>query len=314
VFDKTGTLTVGKPEVVASTVLSETTPTIANPLRFASAMARHSTHPLSQAVARLSPDDITFQSWRELSGSGVEAQWNDGTELAILRLGSLQWLRQSGVLFEAAMPFEKQWMMQGATLIGFSVNGKLAALIALRDVIKPGAAEVLRELSQEKLKLYLMTGDNEVTARVIAAQAGILESNVFAQIRPEQKAELICKMQERGELVAFVGDGINDAPALKQARLGIAVSQASDIAAEAADLVLLRSDIHAIPEAIRVARASLRTIKQNLFWAFFYNSATIPLAALGFLSPVICAATMGFSDVIVIGNALRLSRRRFSRK
>ena len=133
-------------------------------------------------------------------------------------------------------------------------------------------------------------------------------------MRPEAKAELVKQLQQRGERVAFVGDGINDAPALTQADLGIAVSRASDVAREAADIVLLNSEIEAVPEALALARATLRTIRQNLFWAFFYNAAAVPLAALGFLSPVICAAAMGLSDLIVIGNALRLRRvrRRFA--
>lgn len=309
VFDKTGTLTVGKPEVVDSTVLARPASAV-EPMRLAAALARHSTHPLSQAVARLSGDEVSFQSWREIPGSGVEAQWNDGAMASVLRLGSLRWLRESGVTLQVDGEFETRWMADGATLLGLSSGNTLLSLIALRDTLKPGAADVVRELSQSNLKTYLVTGDNPGTAQAIAIQAGIPAANVFAQVRPEQKAEIIRQMQERGESVAFVGDGINDAPALKQASLGIAVSQASDIAAESADLILLRSDIHAIPEAIRLARASLRTIKQNLFWAFFYNSATIPLAALGFLSPVVCAATMGLSDVVVIGNALRLARRR----
>jgi Cu+-exporting ATPase len=132
----------------------------------------------------------------------------------------------------------------------------------------------------------------------------------MAGVRPEQKAEFVQRLQARGERVAFVGDGINDAPALTQADLGIAVGRASDVAREAADIILLRSDVEAVPAALDLARAALRVIKQNLFWAFFYNALGVPLAALGFISPVFCAAAMGLSDLIVIGNALRLLRRR----
>jgi Cu+-exporting ATPase len=158
------------------------------------------------------------------------------------------------------------------------------------------------------LKAYLVTGDNRLTASHIASQAGIAPANVFAEVRPEQKAEFVKKLQQEGRRVAFVGDGINDAPALEQADLGVAVSRASDIAREAADIILLRSDIEAVPESLGLARATLRTIHQNLFWAFFYNAIGIPLAALGFMSPILCAAAMGLSDLVVIGNALRLRR------
>src|SRR5206468_9331011 len=163
-------------------------------------------------------------------------------------------------------------------------------------------------LSRSGFKTYLLTGDNALTAAGIARQTGIPSENVFAEVRPENKAEFVKKLQAAGESVAFVGDGINDAPALEQADLGIAVSRASDIAREAADIVLLNSDIQAIPQSLGLAQASLRVIKQNLFWAFFYNAVGIPLAALGFMSPILCAAAMGLSDLVVIGNALRLLR------
>ena len=150
-----------------------------------------------------------------------------------------------------------------------------------------------------------MTGDNPLTAASIAEQAGIPTENVFSEARPEQKAEFVKKLQQQGERVAFVGDGINDAPALEQADLGIAVTRASDVAREAADIILLRSEIDAVPESLGLARAALHTIKQNLFRAFFYNALGVPLTALGFMSPVLCAAAIGLSDLAVIGNALR---------
>ena len=170
---------------------------------------------------------------------------------------------------------------------------------------------VIQQLQQRGFKIYLVTGDNSITATRIAAQLRIKPENVFAEVRPEKKAELVKTLQQQGERVAFVGDGINDAPALEQADLGIAVSRASDIAREAADIILLNSEIEAVPESLGLARATLRTIKQNLFWAFFYNAVGVPLAALGFMSPILCAAAMGLSDIVVIGNALRLTRWRF---
>jgi len=193
-------------------------------------------------------------------------------------------------------------------VVGFAAGTELLALFAVRDTLKPGSAKVVAQLQQQKLKTFLLTGDNAQTAAAIAKQVGLAPENVFAEVRPEQKAEFVKRLQTQGERVAFVGDGINDAPALTQADLGIAVSRASDVAREAADIILLKSEIEAVPEALGLARATLRTIKQNLFWAFFYNALGVPLAALGFISPVFCAAAMGLSDLIVIGNALRLLR------
>jgi len=204
--------------------------------------------------------------------------------------------------------FIKQWTAQAATVVGLAEGKSLLALFAVKDSLKPGAADVVKTIQSQGLKVFMVTGDNSLTAASIAKLAGISPENVFAEVRPEQKAEFVKKLQQQRERVAFVGDGINDAPALEQADLGIAVSKASDIAREAADIILLKSEIEAVPESLGLARATLRTIKQNLFWAFFYNAVGIPLAALGFMSPVLCAAAMGVSDLIVIGNALRLRR------
>ena len=180
------------------------------------------------------------------------------------------------------------------------------ALIALKDLIKPRALNVIKKLRSNGWNIHMVTGDHQQTALAIASELGIDASYVHAEVKPEQKATIIQDLQDSGERVAFIGDGINDAPALEQADLGIAVSRASDIAREAADVILLKADIDAIPEALNLAKSTLRTIKQNLFWAFFYNAAAIPLAMFGFMSPLLCAAAMGFSDVLVIGNSLRL--------
>ncbi|MGD0815536.1 MAG: cation-translocating P-type ATPase [Verrucomicrobiota bacterium] len=304
--DKTGTLTLGHPDVVASIIFSRQD----DALKLAAALARGSNHPLSVAVAKLSPDQIPFSGWREIHGSGVEARLEGGSgALATARLGSVHWLESAGVDVSPGAAFAEKWMADGATILCLALDAQLAAMIALRDAPKPGIADAMRELKAMGLKIFLVTGDNQRTARAIAALAGIAAENVFAEIRPGQKAVLVRQLQDKGERVAFVGDGINDAPALEQADLGIAVSEASDVANEAADLILLQSNIQAVPEAIALAQAALRTIKQNLFWAFFYNAASVPLAALGFLSPILCAAAMGVSDLVVIGNALRLGWR-----
>ncbi len=318
-FDKTGTLTEGKLSIAASAEFGGSPDCSLNFLGLAAALAQPSAHPLSRAVTvvydrRTNVEDSTgghrpplqLEAWREVRGRGVEAK-SDG---AMVRLGSLAWLRECGVALNSAEKFIAEWTAQGATILGVAVEKELLGSLALRDSLKPHSADVVRELSVQGKKVFLVTGDNATTARAIAAQAGIAAENIFAEVRPERKADIVRELQRRGERVAFVGDGINDAPALTQADLGIAVSRASDVARESADLVLLRADIEAIPEALGLAQATLRTIKQNLFWAFFYNAAAVPLAALGFLSPVLCAAAMGASDLIVIGNALRLARRK----
>lgn len=247
---------------------------------------------------------LELSDWRQLQGRGIEA----GPASARWRLGSLAWLREAGVTVEAPTKFADNWTGKGATVVGLARGAELLACFALRDPVKPRAYEVVQRLQGAGQRVYLVTGDDPRTALAVAQQVGIPAERVHAAQRPEQKAEVLRGLQARGERLAFVGDGINDAPALEQADLGVAVSRASDVAREAADLVLLRPDLEAIPEAIGVAQATLRTIRQNLFWAFFYNAAAVPLAALGFLSPVLCAAAMGLSDLLVIGNALRLRR------
>jgi Cu+-exporting ATPase len=303
-FDKTGTLTAGRPVVVAATSFA------GFPVNaIAAALARHSTHPLSQAVAKLSDQAFEFASWQEIGGSGVQGTLrapSDEPLRGTLRLGSLAWLRGLGVNDAGHEPFWSEWSAKGATVLGLAADQTLLGLLAVQDTLKPHVSAVVKDLRDRGLKVFLVTGDNRPTAESIAAEVGIEAGNVFAEVRPEQKADRVKQLQAAGERVAFVGDGINDAPALEQADLGIAVSRASDVAREAADIILLNSDVEAVTGSLALARATLRTIKQNLFWAFFYNAVGIPLAALGFMSPILCAAAMGLSDLVVIGNALRL--------
>jgi Cu+-exporting ATPase len=349
VFDKTGTLTTGKAEVVEmwegggsrnpKAENRRESEAQACELSLAAALARHSSHPISQAVAGLSSNVVELEDWQEVRGAGVQGRiGGQGSEVRdqrseagghqspatdhasrftfhaspslppTARLGSLRWLKEAGVSLAPGNAFIEKWTAQGATVVGLAIEHSLHGLFAVKDALKPGAAGVIRELERQGLEAYLLTGDNAPTAASIARQIGIPAENVFAEVRPEQKAAFVQKLQRQGRRVAFVGDGINDAPALEQADLGVAVSRASDIAREAADIILLRSDIEAVPEALGLARATLRTIKQNLFWAFFYNAIGVPLAALGFMSPILCAAAMGASDLLVIGNALRLRR------
>ena len=306
VFDKTGTLTMGKPEVAAEQEVGSQKSEVRS---LAAALARNSAHPISQAIAKISAEKLELADWKEMRGCGVEAKMkmeNGGWKLT--RLGSLHWLRDCGVNLAAGEKFISEWSAQGATIVGLATENELLALFAVHDALKSGAKTVVEKLQRQGLKIYLVTGDNLQTSMSVAGQTGIPIENAIAEVRPENKADIVKMFQQGGERVAFVGDGINDAPALTQADLGIAVSRASDVAREAADIILLKSEIEAVPEALGLARATLRTIKQNLFWAFFYNALGVPLAACGVISPIFCAAAMGVSDLIVIGNALRLLR------
>ena len=305
IFDKTGTLTLGKPEVAAELEFRMQNSECRS---LTATLARNSTHPVSQAIAKVSNETVAVSDWKEIRGCGVQAKSEIGNRKSEIFLGSLRWLRESGADLAAGEKFIADWSQQGATIVGLAVEKDLAGLFAVRDAVKPGAKAVVEKLQRQGLKTYLLTGDNALTAAAIARQVGIAAENVFAEVRPEQKAEFVKKLQATGERVAFVGDGINDAPALTQADLGIAVSRASDVAREAADIILLKSEIETVPEALGLARATLRTIQQNLFWAFFYNALGVPLAACGVISPIFCAAAMGVSDLVVIGNALQLLR------
>lgn len=296
IFDKTGTLTEGKVSVAAVEELS------ADSRAGAAALASRSTHPLSRAVAAGERAQLELLEVREVRGSGIRGVHPTGT----YRIGSLRWLRDEDVNLSRGETFAAKWSAEAATVIGFARDGELLATFALKDAPKPRAREIVQRLIREGKKVILLTGDNRSTALAIAGQVGIPAMNVHAEVRPEGKVEVIRSLQRAGERVAFAGDGINDGPALEQADLGIALMNASDVARESADIVLLKADLDAIPEALGLARATLRTIKQNLFWAFFYNALGVPLAALGFLSPIFSAFAMGMSDLIVIGNALRL--------
>jgi Cu+-exporting ATPase len=330
-LDKTGTLTVGRPSLVEQWEHPTRNSSVPDSAidgsgkvpaqSLAIALAQHSSHPVSQAIANLGvnssarePSPVELVDWKEVHGAGVQGKLrhlgpdHDSPTLDLARLGSLNWLTESGVELRPGEDFVKTWSSQGATIVGVALNTSLLGLFAISDSIKPGAHQVVQHLQRQGFQTYLVTGDNVLTATTIAAQTGIPQQNVLAEVRPEQKAQFVQKLQQQGKRVAFVGDGINDAPALEQADLGIAVGRASDIAREAADIILPKSEIEAVPESLGLARATLRTIKQNLFWAFFYNVTGIPLAALGFMSPVLCAAAMGLSDLVVLGNALRLRR------
>jgi Cu+-exporting ATPase len=330
-FDKTGTLTVGRPSVTRWDDRRPSESRSVPVLTLAQALAERSQHPVSRAVvaagqalrdsgagpatlagatSAVSPALPSLTSWRELRGQGLEAITAGSDATRPLRLGSLGWMRSLGVPLDR----ESEAAIQQAADAGQSalllVEGTvLLGILHVGDAVRPDSAEVLQRLHDQGTETWLLSGDTGTACQAVAKAVGIPPERVRAECRPEDKVRILGDIRARGRRVAFVGDGLNDSPALAAADLGIAVAQASDVAREAADIVLLRPDLAAVLEALDLADRTLRTIHQNLFWAFFYNAAAVPLAALGFLSPVVCALTMGLSDLIVIGNALRLRRR-----
>jgi Cu+-exporting ATPase len=317
IFDKNGTLTEGKPKVTGTLDLRPTTDRIETVEALAAALAESSTHPFSRAVANRPEATVgestrpkpVFHDWRELRGRGIEARRAGAHGEAVFRLGSAGWMAELGIPVEPAAEFLGRPEHAGATPLYLGIDGSLAGIFLLKDALRPGARELVAQLQRDGLKVRMLTGDREGAATAIGKSLGLNAADISWEVRPETKAEVIRKIQTSGERVAFVGDGLNDGPALAQADLGIAVASATDVARDAADIILLRADLAAVPQAIGLARATLRVIHQNLFWAFFYNAAAIPLAAFGFISPFVCAAAMGLSDVIVVGNALRLRRK-----
>jgi P-type Cu+ transporter len=302
-FDKTGTLTEGKLTVASFVPFKN----YSEVRQIAASLAAPSRHPLSLAVAQMESARIPLQKWQEHRGSGISAEHHG----KLVRLGSVNWL--SNFKTPIVEKFISDWTPRGASVLLLAVENEIVAAIALMDSLKSNAREVIDLLRADGKKVAMVTGDNRRTAEAIAADLAISPEWVFAEVRPEEKAKIIQKLQANRERVAFVGDGINDSPALATADLGIALGSGADAARQAADIILLRAGLEGVPESLRIAQATLRTIKQNLFWAFFYNAAGVPLAMLGFFSPMLSAAAMGLSDLLVIGNALRLRRARGKR-
>lgn len=304
VLDKTGTVTNGKPvltDAVAADGFEET-----ELLRLAAAAETGSEHPLGEAIAagvkEKGIDIPKLTRFEAKIGAGVSAE---AAGKAIL-VGSRRLMESEGVQHEALLSQMSALEGEGKTVMLVSVDGEPAGLIAVADTIKETSREAVKRLMSMGLEVIMMTGDNRKTAEAIAKEAGI--TRVIAEVRPEQKAEEISKLQQTGSRVAMVGDGINDAPALATADIGMAIGTGTDIAMETADITLIRGDLNSIADAIRMSRLTMKNIKQNLFWALGYNTLGIPIAAFGFLAPWVAGAAMAFSSVSVVLNALRLQR------
>jgi Cu+-exporting ATPase len=304
ILDKTGTITKGKPEltdVISTGSLSEE-----EVLRFAAITERGSEHPLGEAIvkgARERGIELSEASeFEAVPGHGVAAV----IEGKRILLGNRRLMQKEGVSLGDAEQVLSRLETEGKTAMLMAVEGSLAGLLAVADTLKENSKKAVEELKSMGIDIYMITGDNKTTAEAIARQVGI--DNVLAEVLPEHKAEEVMKLIKSGKVTGMVGDGINDAPALAAADVGFAIGTGTDVAMEAADITLMGGDLMGIVLAVRLSRATMRNIKQNLFWAFAYNSVGIPFAALGFLSPVIAGAAMAFSSVSVVSNALRLKR------
>ena len=304
VLDKTGTVTSGRMALVDITTTDASREDV---LRIAGALEDASEHPIAQAIARAARDELgdlpAVEGFSNRDGLGVEGVV-DGHGVQIGRPSLMaEWsLRIPAELDTARAHAEAA----GRTAVIAAWDGEVRAVLTVADTVKPTSAEAVASLKALGLRPVLLTGDNETTARTVAAEVGIDE--VIAEVLPSEKADVIRRLQAEGRVVAMVGDGVNDAPALAAADLGLAIGTGTDVAIEASDLTLVSGDLRAAADAIRLSRATLRTIKQNLGWAFGYNVAAIPLAAAGLLNPVIAGAAMALSSVSVVANALRLRR------
>jgi Cu+-exporting ATPase len=311
VVDKTGTLTEGKPKVVA--VVPAEGFDEATVLRHAASVERGSEHPLAAAIVKAAADRkielAKVAGFDAPAGKGVIGMV-DGKRIA---LGTSKFLAELNIDVSALADEAERLRSEGATVIFLAVNGKLAGVIAIADTVKPTTPEALKALVASGIRVVMLTGDNKTTAQAVAKRLGIKE--VEAEVLPDQKSAVIEKLTREGRAVAMAGDGVNDAPALAAAQVGIAMGTGSDVAIESAGITLLGGDLNGIVKARALSAAVMSNIRQNLFFAFIYNAAGVPIAAgvlyptFGLLlSPIIAAAAMALSSVSVVGNALRLRR------
>lgn len=314
VLDKTGTLTQGSPSVTDFiTVLGTAHQQEIKLLRLVAAIEQRSEHPLAAAIVAYAQSQEVPQplpqvdDFEAIAGSGVQGTVAD----RYLQVGTGRWMTELGHSTQALDQHRLTWEQAGKTVVWIAVDGALQGLMGIADALKPSSAAAVRSLHQLGLEVVMLTGDNRRTAEAIASAVGI--ERVFAEVRPDQKAAQVMALQREGKMVAMVGDGINDAPALAQADVGIAIGTGTDVAIAASDITLISGDLHGIATAIQLSRATIRNIRQNLFFAFIYNVTLIPLAAgvlfplLGWLlNPIFAGAAMALSSVSVVTNALRL--------
>ena len=303
VFDKTGTLTKGEPAVTDVVALSGLTERL---LGVAGSTEMGSEHPLAQAILReVKGRKIRLQeptAFEAVSGMGVKAEL-DGM---LVLFGNRKLMTRFGVSTKDVENKMSELESEGKTVMIAAEDRKVLGLIAVADTVKESSGPAIAALKDLGVEPVMLTGDNEKTANAVARKVGI--GKVIANVLPGEKAVVVNKLQSEGKVVAMVGDGINDAPALAQADIGIAIGSGSDIAKETGGIILIKDDVMDVARAIRLSRATMRKIKQNLFWALIYNSAGIPIAAMGLLNPIIAAAAMALSSISVIANSSLLRR------
>ncbi|MCM3291608.1 heavy metal translocating P-type ATPase [Paenibacillus sp. MER 180] len=306
VLDKTGTVTEGAPSLTDVVLHDGNEVEKTELLTLLASAEKQSEHPLAQAIVKgLSEQGISTvepDSFRAEPGYGIAAEVN-GHQIIV---GTRRWMEKNGVASADAEEALQDMEQAGKTAMLIAVDGSWKGIVAVADQVKASSKKAIERLHQMGIRVVMMTGDNTRTARAIASQVGI--DDVFAEVLPEQKAQHVRELQQRGSVVAMVGDGINDAPALAAADIGFAIGTGTDVAMETAGVTLMRGDLNGIADAMEMSRRTMRNIKQNLFWALVYNTIGIPIAAIGLLAPWLAGAAMAFSSVSVVLNALRLQR------
>lgn len=304
IFDKTGTITKGEPEVTDIIPLNQME--ASELLRIGASVEKVSEHPLGQSIVKKAQEEGLSlsdpESFQAISGKGLRARLEDREIL----IGNRRLMQENHIAIDKIEEEMLRLEEEGKTAMLISIDGLISGIIAVADQIKDSSLKAIKALQDMGLDVYMITGDNERTAKAIARQVGI--TNVLAEVLPENKAEAVEGLKAEGKHVGMVGDGINDAPALATADVGFAIGTGTDVAMEAADITLMSGDLNGVVTAIRLSHKTMRTIKQNLFWAFFYNSIGIPFSALGFLDPMVAGAAMAFSSVSVVTNSLRLRK------
>ncbi|MEO1433874.1 MAG: heavy metal translocating P-type ATPase, partial [Cyanobacteria bacterium J06633_8] len=317
VLDKTGTLTEGKPTVTNFvTVRGSANQNEFKLIKLAASLEHNSEHPLAEAVVRYAQaQDVELTDARDfeaIAGSGVQGY----IASRFVQIGTKRWFSEIGINTNLLAEQKQTWESAGKTVIWIAVDGEVEGLMGIADTLKPTDIEAVRKMQKMGLEVVMLTGDNRPTAEAIASEVGI--DRVFAEVRPDQKAAVVKSLQaervkRKPKIVAMVGDGINDAPALAQADVGMAIGTGTDVAIAASDITLISGDLRSIVTAIELSKATINNIRQNLFFAFFYNVLGIPIAAgilfpiFGWLlNPIIAGGAMAFSSVSVVSNALRL--------